>query len=330
MKNLKIIFRLIIIFLLFFSCEKDENSVPRTIDYAFSFSVDILPQSITINKANRFIYVANHHPSIDDYSSKIQKYNPKGKLINTVADFTLFNQGKYLRYKPVDICVGDNQNLFALVIPLHLLPDNSWSSMEGICILQFDSDDSFIKEYDLSQFNEPWHYAAISYSEKYIFVTNGMDIKKISVENNQADTIAFPKEMWDGIPITDMVIDSEGCFFLTGQIVPAIYDVSGCYLTKFDPSNNQLIITYSIGRTVIMAAMLNNPGLTINGHGNIYLATFYGMGLEIFNENGEFIMQTNIRTENDENTLPIDVALLDNNIYILDFLNNQILVYEKH
>jgi DNA-binding beta-propeller fold protein YncE len=327
---MKIILRFIIIGLLFFSCEKDENSVPRTINYVFSFSVDIRPQAIAINKASGFIYVANHHPSINDYSSKIQKYNPQGQLLNTVADFSSFDQGKYQKYIPGDICVGDNQNLYVLVNPLEFLPNDSWSSIEGINILQFDSDDNFIKEYDLSQFDEPWHYSAISYSEKYLYVTNGLDIKKISIDNNQVDSIAFPTELQKGIPISDMDIDFEGCFLLTGQILPADYDVSGCHLTKYNPTNNQVIVTYSIGRTGIMAAMLNNPGLTIDGNGNIYLATFYGMGLEIFNKNGKFIMQTNIKTEDAEDTRPIDVVLLNNEIYILDNLNNQILVYEKH
>ena len=330
MNRLKLISRLLILSPLFFSCEKKDNLALHSIEYDFRFSVDARPQAIAVNNASGFIYVSNHHPSITEYSSKIQKYNRKGTLLNTVTDFSSFDQGKYQRYTPVDICVGDNQNLYVLVNPLQFLPDNSWSSIERINILQFDSDDNFIKEYDLSEFDELRYYSAISYSDKYLYVTNGVDIKQISIDNNQLDSITFPAEMWEGIPISDMAIDSKGCFLLTGQIVPAMYDVSGCHLTIFNPLSNQLIITYSIGRTGIMAAMLNNPGLTICDQGNIYLATFYGMGLEIFNENGEFVMRTDIRTEEDEYILPIDVALLDNNIYILDNFNNQILVYRKY
>ena len=73
--------------------------------------------------------------------------------------------------------------------------------------------------------------------------------------------------------------------------------------------------------------MLNNPGLSIDGHGNIYLATFYCESLEIFNRNEEYVTQIDM---DDEETRPIDVASDNHHIYVVDNYNDRIRIYEKH
>jgi ligand-binding sensor domain-containing protein len=99
-------------------------------------------------------------------------------------------------------------------------------------------------------------------------------------------------------------------------------------LAKFDDTNWTVYSTvYSKGRTESFGAMPNNPGLSIDRYGNIYLATFYCKSLEIFNRNVEFIMQLDL---DKEETRPIDVAEGNNQIYIVDNLNDRIIVYKEN
>lgn len=325
---------LIIIVLFSISCETEQNQLPKSIDYVSSFSTEPRPQAITVDKESGFIYVASYKPYISDYNTKIQKFNRGGKLLKTVVDFTIFDKGNFLRYEPVDITIDNNRNLYVLVRPLIKNPDNTWSTSTGFCILQFDIDDNFHKEFDLLQIDGRGFPSAIAYSDECVFVANGPTIKKISLDNDQVSDISIQTndENVDSLiflHVSDMAINSDGIIYLTGQAVSPGDDVSGCHITKFNPHTGQLITSYSKGRTGIMAAWLNNPGLSISSGGNIYLATYYGMGLEIFTGNGEFIMQTDIRTANGVETRPIDLALDNGHIYIVDNLNNLLFVYKE-
>ena len=326
-------FLITLMVLLAFSCEKEHNSTPDSISYVFSFSTEPRPITLTIDKEGGIIYVANLKPSNNDYSAKIQKFNKEGELLKTVVDFETFDKGNFLRYLPVDITIDDNRNLYVLVNPLIEQTDETWTTPTGFCILQFDFNGSFKKEFDLSQIDGEGSPSSIAYSNKHVFVTNGRIIKKISIESEQVFDILLPVSekninTWPDLHTTDMAINSEGIIYLTGQAAFS-NDSVGCHITKFYPQNNQRITSYSKGWTGMFAAMLNNPGLSISSDGNIYLATFYVMSLEIFNKNIEFIMQLDIRTENDKETRPIDIALDNSHIYIADNKNNLILVYKE-
>jgi len=333
---MKAIFLIMLIVIFASSCEKEEYSKPVSIDYEFSFSIEPRPIAIAIEKNHGFVYVANYNPSISNYSSKIQKFNLKGELLKTAVDFTTFSQGKYSGYNPIDICIDNNSNIYVLVKPSQLNGE-TWITFEGFCILQFDTNDNLQKEYDFSEFEHHWHPAAIAYSNNYLYVTNGLIIKKISLVNNQVTDISIQNsneniDSLSFLPVSDMTIKSEGIIYLTGQAVQAVSndDVSGCHITKFDPQTGQLNTSYSKGRTGIMAAMLNNPGLTISDIGNLYLATFYGMSIEVYDKNDEFILQVDIKNIGGEDTRPIDLVHFDNHIYIADYSNNNVYVYKEH
>lgn len=325
---------LIIIVLFSFSCETEQNHLPQSIDYISSFSTEPRPVAITVDKESGFIYVANLKPSNNDYSAKIQKFNKDGELLNTVVDFETFDKGNFFRYLPVDITIDDNRNMYVLVNPLIEQTDETWITPTGFCILQFDFEDSFQKEFDLSQLDGEGFPSAIAYSDKYVFVTNGRIIKKISVESELVFDISLPVSeenisTWPDLHTTDMAINAGGIIYLTGQAAFS-NDSVGCHITKFNPQNNQRITSYTRGWTWMCCAMLNNPGLSIGRDGIIYLATFYVMSLELFTGNGDFIMQIDIRTENGEETRPIDLDLDNSHIYIVDNFNNLILVYKEH
>jgi len=336
MNMLKVNILLIIIAFFVFSCDKEEDSVPKSINYISSFSTEKRPHAIAINKEHGYLYVANHNPSINVYSSKIQKFNSEGILLKTTVDFTTFDKGNFSRYVPIDITIDENHNLYILTNPLIKQPDETWTTPTGYCILQFDYNDIFQKEFDLSNIDWEGFPSSIAYSDNYVFVTNGRIIKRISIENEQVLNISLPLNedtinTWLDIHTTDMAINSEGTIYLTGQAAFG-FDSIGCHITKFDPQTNKLNTSYSKGWTWMLYARLNNPGLEISSDGNIYLATFYVMSLELFNGNGEFIMQNDIRIENDEEveTRPIDVALNNSLIYIVDYFNNLVLIYEEH
>ena len=322
---------LIIIVLFSFFCDRQKNPLFFTFDYVSSFSTEPRPNAIIINEDNGYLYVANSHPSRNNDNRKIQKYNWKGELLTTVVDFTSFDKGNYPRYHPIDITMDNDRNLYILVKPYRKYSEDTWYPFEGFCILKYNFDDKFQKEFDFAEFDQEWSPAAIAYYNEYIFVTNGSIIKKISIDSEQVFDITLPisEENVNSLPeihTTDMAIDSEGFIYLVGQ---AAFDNKSvnCHITKINLKNRQRVTVYSKGRTESFGAMPNNPGLSINSNGNIYLATFYCESLEIFNRNGEFIMQLDV---DNEETRPIDVAVDNKHIYIVDNLNNRIDVYKKH
>ncbi|MBN2261203.1 MAG: hypothetical protein JW702_11695 [Clostridiales bacterium] len=321
---------LISVLLLFLiSCKKDDNSGPdlfsNTISFKFSFYTDPNPIAISIETKHGFIYVPTNNSN-----SKIQKFNIQGELLKTLVEFSSFNKGKYSRYAPIDICIGNN-NIYILVKPYKPHIDDSWFPYEGFCILQFDLNDIFQKEYDFAQ-SEPINYlSSMAYLNKYIYLTNGQIIKKISLESEQIIDIIIPTDedsisTWPDIHTTDMEIGSNGIFYLVGQA--AFPDTTlGCHITKINPQINERITKYSQGRSLELYAMLNNPGLALDTYDNIYLATFYCKSLEIFNSDVEIIKDIDIQENSNDHTRPLDVGLYNDQIYILDGFNNIVLVY---
>jgi hypothetical protein len=280
------------------------------------------------------VYIVNYNPSIVDYSSKIQKFNLKGDLINTIVDLETFNDGKYRRYTVKDMCLN-NRTISVLVRPLRL-SGNTWTTYTGFCVLQFKLNGDLINEYDFSG-SEDLYYSSIASSNDYIYVTGGfIVIKKIRKNSGSASDIHIPitnDKLY--LPVTDMEIDSDEIIYTTGQGITSIDsindDVSVCHITKLNCTNEQQITFKSKSRTGVMAAMPNKPGITISNNGSIYLATFYGLSLEIYNRDNDLILQKDIKPGARPETLPIDIALLDNDIYVLDYSNSKVLVYsEQH
>jgi DNA-binding beta-propeller fold protein YncE len=328
---------LAVILLFSISCEKDQYSKPVSIEYESSFSTESWPYSIAINENHGYVYVANDYPAINNYSSKIQKFDINGKFLNTVIDFTTFNQGKYSFYESIDFCIDNNGNIYILVQPRQLNGETG-IHVGGFCILKFDSDDKFQKEYDFSKIDFLWYPSRIAYSKNYLYVKNGLTIKKISTDNDQVPvtTIQIKGENLDSIKCfqtSDIAIESDGTFYFTGQDMinfdSKYFDFSGCHITKFNPQNSKILSFSSKSRTGSDFAMQNSPGLAFSDAGNLYLVTFYGMSLEVYDRNDNFILQTDIRIAAGEETRPIGVALNGDKIYIIDYLNSKVFVYKE-
>lgn len=325
----KLIFLLTII-LSTFSCKKEEEPSTLSLDYIASFATEVQPISITIDKTRGYVFVANYsHP-------KIQKYGMNGvllKLLKSVVDFETFDKGKYLMYKPIDITIDNNHNLYVLVQPFTAKKDGK-ELVKDICVLAFDKNDVFQNEIDFSQPANERAPTSIAYSDNFLFVTNGQTLNKISTETQEVIDIPLPvnpanKTTWSDIHTTDMEINSEGLIYFTGQ---ALFgpDSLGCHITSFNSQTNERVTSYSKYKTRAQYSMQNNPGLSINSNGNIYLPTFYERSIEIYNKNMDLILQKDIKPDVGVNTRPIDLAIYDNYIYVVDNLESFIHIFKEN
>lgn len=326
-----------ILLLLLISCGKDDyrnpDSYPHSISYDSSFSTLARPISISFNIANNRLYVANSSPSIVDYSVKIQAFNSNGLLMKTVVDFETFVMGHFDRYDPVDITFDENQNLLVLVRPLIKNTDNSWTAPTGFSILQFDETDRFVRELDFSDIDGESRPACIACFNQQIYVTNGISLKKINPGTKKYQNITLPVNdnatgTWPHLHTTDMEINSNGQIYFTGQLA-INSDSVGCHLSSYNTTTNQLVQNSAKGWTWMCCAMFNNPGLFINSDDIIYLASFYKMSVEVYDKNGEFIIDCDTRTPPFEETRPIDVAYNDGRIFVADYQNNQIHIFKQ-
>jgi hypothetical protein len=327
-----------ILLLLVISCEKDDNSKPDSkpdsISYESSYSTEPRPISISYKNVNQTLYIANFNPSKNDYSAKIQAFNSEGTLVKTVVDFESFELGHFERYEPVDFTFDNNQNLYVLVRPLIKQTDDTWTTPTGFSILQFDDADSFIRELDFSDIDGEGRPSSISYYDNQLYVTNGQILKQINLDTQQFYNITLPVNdndsgTWPNLHTTDMEINTDGLIYFTGQ---AAFDNDsvGCHLSSYNIGTNELTINYAKGWTWMCCAMLNNPGLFISNDGYLYLASFYKMSIEVYDKNGDFIIDSDTRTSQFEETRPIDIVYYNGKIFVADNYNNQIHVFKQN
>lgn len=316
------------------SCEKENGSKLNSVTYKSSFSSETRPIAIAIDKSLGFIYLANHNPSTSNFSSKIQRFNSKGELLETIIDFKLFISGLYKRYSPIDLCIANN-DMYVLVKPMSQIND-SWSTYSGFCILHYDLNGNLINEFDFSELENYWDFSAMAFYNDFLYVTSGqIVILKIDKNSGQADVIHIPiTNDKSYLLVTDMEVESEESIYITGQgpwkiDFLVINDVSICHITRLDFKEDKSYTFYSNSRTGTMVAMPNNPGLAIKDNRYIYLSTFYGRSLEIYDKEkeNELILQVDIKINDIDETLPIDVALYKNDIYIVDYRNDKVHIY---
>ncbi len=307
-----------------FSCEKDNGSIPDSIDYDFSFATELRPHSIACKEANQTLYVAN--------LAKIQVFNTDGTLAKTLVDFGLFDLGRYERYEPLDMTFDNMQHLFVLARPLFKQGDDTWASPTGFSILLYDEHDDYIKELDFSEIDGESRPASVSYYDGHLYLTNGRILKQIDLESQQIVNLSLPvnneeSSTWPNLHTTDMEIDAGGMVYFTGQAA-LNGDSVGCHISRYNPKTNNLTKNYARGWTWMCCAMLNNPGIFLTKEGYLYLASFYQMSIEVYDERGDFILDCDTRSSGFEETRPIDILTFNKKIYVADHFNSQILVYK--
>ncbi len=320
-----------------FSCTKDGgskiDSIPNSISYEYSFSTNPNPYSISFNSTNQTLYVANFHPSSDDYSVKIQVFNKEGYLLKTAIDFNSFKSGHFQRYEPLDFTFDQNQHLYILAKPLIKQPDSTWITSIGFCILHFNNSDHFINEFEFSDMDIEHMPASLSYHNNQLYITNGQILKVISLDTQQFYNIILPlnDHITGDLPflhITDMEINTDGLVYFTGQVLIS-KDSVGCHLSSYNIASHELNVNYAKEWTWMCCAMLNNPGIFISNEGYLYLAGFYNMNIEVYDKNGDFIIDCDTRSPKFKETRPIDIVYCHDKIFVADSFNNMIHVFKQ-
>lgn len=332
----KLIFSVIVL-LLFLSCSTDKNPLfsSYTLELSFEFPTESNPNSIAIDKDHGVIYVSNCRSSLSNDSKNIQKFNLKGELLSTIVDYTNINYGSYPYYEPIDLAIDNAHNICVLVKPfLKNERDEYWSAFKGFCIITHNHNGEFLKEYDFAQYNLEFSPVALSLKDDFFYVTNSYSLLKIHKSTGQLINLPLPTKKEDTYSrpeffTSDLVVDNENNIWVVGQTAFDNTSV-GCHVTKMDPTCTNRFTFNSYSKTYDYGAMLNNPGIALDKNGNIYLATFYGKSLEVYNSSGLLLGNFEFQKGDRKNPLPMSVALDKlNNIYVLDRNNDLVHVIKN-
>ncbi len=317
---MRIYFYLIIYFLII-SCS--ECPIPFSYELTNQFTVDHGSEIIAIDSNKGYIYIADPW--------YIHQYSLQGDQIRTLVDFTQDNIGNYEFYNVRDLVVDDNSNIYILVKPWTQNLDGNRNFLNGFCIIKYNSDGEYQKEFDFTKINEDWFQWILAYKNNILYVTNGIELKKINSEDGLSTDFNLPSQNNNTEPYihtTDMAIDDDNNIWVVGQ---ASWDVAtdwkvGVHITQFD-SNCQYQKTFNAKcRTSFFGSRMNNPGITFDSNNNMYLATFYCQSIEIYDFDQKFQREILIESER---SLPIDIEIDSNkSLYVLDSFNDRILIYE--
>ena len=302
--------------------------------FSFEFLTESKPNAIIIDREYDTVYISNCRSSRSNDNRKVQKFNLKGELLSTVVDFAHNKNGNYPHYNPIDLTLDADHNIYILVKSYFKLEnDDSWFPHNGFCIMKYDSEGEFKKEYDFAEFDMEWSPVAIANNDDFLCITNSIAMIKINKDNGQFIQHSLPtrtegNSAWPEILVSDMEIDADENFWFVGQAAFNNQSVS-CHITKMDPYCKQWSTFYSKTSTTHFGANLNNPGIAFDKSGKIYLATCYCKGVEIFKRSGMPLGVIDIHIEDRDRILPIDVAVgPDNRIYVLDGGYDSVYVYK--
>ena len=316
-------YHLFLIFLLIFSCS--ECPVPFSYELADQFTVSYGSRAIAIDSEQGYIYVANTEDNL------VNQYNLKGDEVQTLVDFNVEEVGKYEFYYLSSLVVGENGNIYILAIPYKTISDSVKNVMKGFCIIKYNSDGTYQREFDFINTDDAWYPTDLAYENHILYVTNGNRLIKINTENGQTSEFVFQIQDSNHIDpnfihTTDMAIDDDNNIWLVGQASYNDYQEVGVHITQFD-SNCQNQKTFNAkSKSSFFGSALNNPGITFDSDNNMYVTTFYGQSIEIYDFDQEFQREIKLK---DEKSLPVDIVIDNNyNLYVLDGINDRILVYQ--
>lgn len=324
---------IILIVFVLIACEKQEqDQVSISINFESSFPTEVMPKAIAVDEESGFVFVANYAPIIKSWSSKIQKFDLDGTLIETIIDLDSTSSGELKRYIIKDMCINLG-SIFALVRPLYYNGEFWDLQYSKIYILMFDYYGDLLKEYNIDT-DIIYNKNMLACSNDFIYVYDGESIMKISKESGMTIEHDIPNlQNKSNLLISDIEVDLNESLYATGVDVEYAKTDSifpACYISNLSLENENQNIVYSKSKIGIVAAEPNNPGISINNRGIIYLATYYAGTIEIFDDDYRFILQETIRSDDGKTTNPIDVALGNGRIYLLDSKNNHVYVYREN
>lgn len=312
------------------SCEKNDFSHPISLEYTISFESEPMPHSVVARQDNGDMLVLNIHHSKTKYNVKVSRYSKDGGFVATVIDFSTFDEGAFAGYIPADIALDEFQNLYVLVRPKTGENEESWIMATGFNILKFDGNGNFLEEIDFSHLDGESTPRNIACMEHSIVAENGSNLKIISLETGTLSEIPLPEDP-SGTEFlaqyhTDMEIDPDGLFYFSGPYHSS-FDSSGCRISRFNIQTNELEYTVCEGWWPILAAKVGEPGLSIHQNGDIYLSTYYGSSIEVYNRNMAFLLEKRIDGPGEETPSAVDIATYKNYVYVADQRNDLIHVY---
>jgi DNA-binding beta-propeller fold protein YncE len=320
---------LILLFFSSISCEKDKDIIktepPRSLTYISSFSTGSGPSSLAVSPKYKKLYVLAEFGD-----KKIESFSLNGELENTIVDFKSFTKGIYDRYDPIDFTLDKYGNICILANPLIKLPDNSWTTISTYSVIIFDESGQFKNEMEFSL--TEMEFSAIAWHKEQLYLSNGKILKLINPLNGLSSEISIPMPDFDSLhlsfrQVSDMEIDSDGLIYLTGQSYFR-GDTIGCYIATCNIRTKGITINLSKIWPPMCCAMFNNPGIYINEEGFLYLAGFYSMGIEVYDKKGNFILNCDVNPFSDD-TRPIDCTFFDGKLYVTDYLNDQVHIFQQ-
>jgi len=324
---------LILIVLIIISCSNNQKSEVIKYEFLGEFNIKNGANAITLDSEYSNIFISVYNNSINNEFREIQKYNIQGDYIETLIDYMTNIDGNYEYYTPLDLTTDSDGNILVLVRPYYQFANNEWYQHNGFCIIVFDENGKFQKEYDFGSIEEKW-FDEISFLNGFIYVTNGTTIKRINSLDDDVIDINLPVEnigskigynIDDNIPVSDMAIDGEENIWLVGQSRVSEKEI-GCFMVKFNLNYLTYDILYSNGSTDNFGAAFNKPGIVFDDKDNFYLATGYCQSIEMFNNKGKFEQEISIIDH--QFSYPTDIKIdKDYNIYVLDSRNDRILIY---
>lgn len=315
----------ILIFLILISCF--DCLVLFSYEFSNQFTINYGDRAIALDNEHGFLYILN---TVDN---QIDLYNLQGNKQFTFADSTIQNNGIYQFYAFIDLIVDEKSDVYILAVPYKIQTDGFKNYFGGFSIINLNSNGELLKEFNYSKIEKSWSPNLLAYKKSILYITDGSRLKKINAENGLAIDYIFPIQNSTDynrpyIHSTDMAIDNDNNIWLVGQ---DIWDISidskvGVHMTRFDSNcqNQKTFIAKS--KSSFFGSALNRPGICFDSDNNMYLATCYGQSIEIYDFDQEFQHEILIESER---SLPVNIAIDNNkNLYILDGLNDRVLIYE--
>ena len=317
-----------IIFLLMISCESEDFSGPQALEYTDSFPVESRPVSIQTEGKNGNVLVLNiNHFSID-YSAKLTQYDKTGRFLKTLLDFATFTEGSFQEYIPVDFTLGQSGDIYVIGRPVTGYTEDYMITASGFSILVFSGSGVFTGEYDYSE--EEGCPGNICQSGKFLYADLRNTLYRFTLPGGSVELVDLPEDPdgSDGLfgIRTDMEAGSNGLLYFSGPHNPS-FDSSGCRILTYDLQEKTYTSHIAHGADIVMASMVGSPGLAVHENGDLYLATFYGASIEVYDPGMNFLLEQKLEGPGEEHHLSIDVAVFEDLAFVADYRNDLVHIY---
>jgi hypothetical protein len=308
-------------------------------DYSHPTSLELLrivdckdrPHAILACQCNGDFFVLNTSHSRYHPSMKVDRYNCNGDFLSTLVDFMNFDRGNFLMYIPRDLAMDEEGNLYVVSSPVTDTSEGYWETATGFSILEFNREGGFERELDFSSRDEGLA-RMLSFCDGSLYTCYSPEIFRIDLHSGVTEEIPFPadpaEESFFAHEYSDMEITTGGRVYFCGPYYPAA-DSGNCRILKSTTEFRSFTQCISTDATQVFAAMVGTPGLSVHRNGDIYLANFYGSGIEVYDPEMSYIFTCPLEGTGEDPTLPIDVATWKDRVYVADYSNSQVIILSQ-